>query len=163
MFNLIVVRSLFSLLIVGVVAGCATPQVPVASGDTHVTIAINVAADINPDEDNQPSPLFIRMYQLRSDELFNSADFLDIYERDKDILGADLLRKEELKAMIPGQNHLETFVADKQTRYIALYAEFFRYKNSNYKVVFPVTADHAADNQITISISANNMVRWRQP
>lgn len=156
MSYLTAVRCLLSLFIAIIVSitmtGCS-----MIGGDTDVTMTIHVDSDINPDEDSKPSPLFVRMYELKSDKLFNRANFIDLYEKDKDILGADLVRKEALKTMVPGEDHIKKFVADKETRYIALYAEFFRYKNSNYKIIFPVTVNNVFRDKVKILISANNI------
>ena len=159
--------TLFAVITVSItVTGCSVSKMSVPSmigGDTDVTITINVDSDINPDENNKPSPLFVRMYELKSEKLFNRANFIDLYEKDEEVLGADLVRKEVLKTMVPGENHVKKFVADKDTRYIALYAEFFRYKHSNYKIIFPVTANNVFRDKVEIRISGNSITVSKQP
>ena len=125
--------------------------------DTDIKIVFDVESDINPDETNKPSPLFIRMYELKSDTLFNKANFIDLYEQDEKILGADLVRKQELKRFAPGEDREEKFVADENTQYIALFAEFFQFKDSQYKIIFPVTVNNVFRNKTTVVVSSNKV------
>ena len=94
--------------------------------DTDLEIKFKVDADVNPDDDKKPSPLFVRMYQLKSAKMFNRANFIDLYEKDKDVLGADMLSKQKLHRIKPGESRSENFVLNKNTRYIGLYAEFLQ-------------------------------------
>ena len=60
-----------------------------------VTGTIQASAQINPSASKRPSPLLIRVYELKSVAAFNAADFMSLYQRDQAELGADLLAKEE--------------------------------------------------------------------
>ena len=124
---------------------------------TDVEITFTVNSDINPDERNQPSPLFVRLYELKSDVLFDQADFIDLFENDEEKLAADFIRKQELTRLIPGEDRIKEFVAAKETRYIALYAEFFQYQDSRYKVIFPVTPNNIFKNKVKITVSGTRI------
>jgi len=50
----------------------------------------------------RPSPIVVRIYQLRGDTEFNNAEFFALYERDKETLGASLIGRDE-KTLFPGQ------------------------------------------------------------
>ena len=125
--------------------------------DTDLKLSFKVDADINPDERKKPSPLFIRMYELKSTKMFNNSDFIDIYERDKEILGADLIAKQKLKRLKPGEDREDSFVLDEKTAYVALYAEFLQYKDSIYRVVIPVVQNNVISTQATVLISGNSI------
>lgn len=125
--------------------------------DTDLLLTFKVDADINPDERNKPSPLFIRLYELKSTKMFNNADFIDIYERDKEVLGADLLAKQKLKRLTPGEGRKDSFVLDPNTRYIALYAEFLQYKDAEYRVIIPVVPNNVVSTRATVLVSGNNI------
>jgi len=126
--------------------------------DTDLAVTFEVDSDINPDEDKRPSPLFVRMYQLKSPKMFNKADFINLYERDKEVLGADLVTKHKLKRFKPGESREEHFVLDENTQYIGLYAEFLSYQSSTYKLIIPVTAHNVIKNSATILISGNKII-----
>ncbi len=149
-----------AVLVVVTLSGCESANSGlggVLSLDTNLTMTLLVDADINPDERDRPSPLYVRFYQLKSPKLFEKADFIDLYERDEDILGADFVDKHHLKLIQPGKGRIEKFVLDKETKYIALYAEFFQYKDSNFKLIFPVTSNNIIRNSVKITISGNKI------
>jgi len=123
--------------------------------DTDLKITFVADADINPDEKKKPSPLYIRMYELKSTKMFNKADFISLYERDSEIIGADLIAVQKLKPLKPGETRDDFLVLDNKTTYVALYAEFLQYKDAVYRVVIPVTATNVVTSSATIRISGN--------
>ncbi len=79
-------------------AGCASkPPKPV-----ETKAELTASADVNPDSSGRPSPIVVRIYQLRGDTEFNNADFFALYEKDKETLGASLIGRDE-KTLFPGQ------------------------------------------------------------
>jgi len=111
-----------------------------------------------PDELGKASPLFIRMYQLKAKKMMKKADFIELYERDKEMLGADLVSTHKLKRFKPGESRAEPFVLNKETRYVALYAEFFNFRESRYKLIIPVVANNVFRNSVTIRVTGNGLV-----
>jgi type VI secretion system protein VasD len=161
MYNLRVFFSGCLFVSMLLIAGCTTVNSKVGGAfnlDTDLKLEIIVDSDINPDESGTPSPLFVRLYELKATKLFERADFITLYENDKTAIGADLVAKQELKRLAPGKNTTEKFVLSKDTQYVALYAEFYQYKDAKYKVVFPVSASNVVRNAIKVKISANNLV-----
>jgi type VI secretion system protein VasD len=126
--------------------------------DTDLQIDFKVDADINPDETGKPSPLFIRLYELKADKMINKAGFIDLYERDKEMLGADMVAVYKLKRFKPGESRTEHFVLDSQTRYVALFAEFLKYRESKYKLIIPVTANNVFANSVVVRVSGDELV-----
>jgi type VI secretion system protein VasD len=100
-------------------AGCAAkPAKPV---DTRAILS--ASEDVNPDSTGRPSPIVVRIYQLRGDTEFNNADFFALYEKDKEILGASLVAREE-KTLFPGQQ-LETDVPlSSEARFVGAVAAY---------------------------------------
>jgi type VI secretion system protein VasD len=125
--------------------------------DTDLKLTLKVASDINPDDNNRPSPVFVRFYQLKSTTAFEKADFIDIYERDKEIFGGDIINKQTLKPLVPGEMRTERLVLEPGTRAIAIYAEFSQYPGSHYKVTFPVTENNVIRNAQTVQISGRTI------
>ncbi len=125
--------------------------------DTDLKLTFKVDADINPDDQKTPSPLFIRMYELKSTKMFERANFLDLFERDKETLGADMIAKQRLKRIKPGENTDISFVLDEKTQFIGLYAEFSEYKNANFKVIIPVASHNVISSSATIHIAGNSL------
>jgi len=155
-FKLTVIISIVSLL-----TACQSMNAAVGGYlglDTDLQIDFIVDADINPDELDKASPLFIRMYELKSKKMIRKADFIEIYERDKEVLGADLINSHKLKRFKPGENRTEHFVLDPKTHYVALYAEFLEFKESKYKLIIPVVANNVFRNTVIIRVSGNELI-----
>lgn len=141
--------------------GCSTVNSKVGGVlnlDTDLKLNFVVESDINPDEGDKPSPLFVRIYELKSEKLFEKADFIEIYERDKEVLGADFISKQELKRLTPGESRTERFVISEDARYVAIFAEFFQYQSAKPKVIFPVTTNNVFRDSVTIKVSGNTMM-----
>lgn len=125
--------------------------------DTDLELVFKVDADINPDDSNTPAPLFVRMYELKSTKMFNKANFIDIFERDKEVLGADMITKQRLKRLKPGEDRKNDFVLNKKTRFVALYAEFLQYKDAEYKVIIPIVPHDVIGTTAIIQVSGNTI------
>ena len=92
--------------------GCASgPPKPVK---TH--IAVTATADVNPDSAGKAAPVVVRVYQLKSDVAFSSADFFALFDDDKKVLAGDLVARDEFE-LSPGEQRMikasgtERFVA----------------------------------------------------
>lgn len=155
-------RKIVLLLLLVTISACQTNKSLVGEYfdlDTDLKIDFIVDSDINQDELGIASPLFIRMYELKSEKMMKKADFIDIYEKDKETLGADMIGEvHKLKRFTPGQNRTEQFVLQKKTQYVALYAEFFDFKESKFKLIFPVVSNNVFRNSIKIRISGNQLL-----
>lgn len=145
-----IIASLFIL------SGCQTVG-KTLNLDTDLTLTIKSAANINPDDSAKPSPLFVRFYQLKSKDLFENANFIDLYERDQDMFGADIISKKELKRLTPGELREESFVLDSDTQYIALFSEFFKFEESDFLVIVPVQSNNVFRDKVEIIINSNTM------
>lgn len=142
------------------VVGCSSSKSRVGGAlnlDTDLQLTFSVAADTNPDQNDNPSPVIIRLYELRSTSVFDKSDFVDIYERDQELLGGDLVGKQIFRPMVPGEAREENFVLSDGTTHVALYAEFSQYRGSAYKVVFPVTRNNVFSNKMKVNISGNRV------
>ena len=152
--------TLFSVILIGLSA-CQSMNSAVGGYlglDTDLQIDFKVDADINPDELGKASPLFIRMYQLKTRKMMKKADFIEIYERDKEVLGADLVSSHKLRRFKPGESRTEHFVLEKDTQYVALYAEFLEFKESKYKLIIPVVANNVVRNTVIIRVAGNKLI-----
>lgn len=150
------------LLCVGLayLASCSSVNHKVGSVlnlDTDMKLQVVVSENVNPDERENSSPIFIRLYELSDPKAFERADFIDIYEQDSNILEADLVAKQELKPFTPGEVRTERFVLAKETRFVALFAEFYQYKDAKSKIIFPITASNVVRNSIKIQLSGTEI------
>jgi type VI secretion system protein VasD len=84
---------------------------------------LSASNDTNPDINGRPSPVVLRVFQLRNDAEFGRADFFTLSSHEKDALGTNLIAVEEFE-LRPGE-HLETRIAlSRDARYVGAIAEF---------------------------------------
>ena len=154
------IGGLVCVLLLSISVSCSTMNTRIGGMlnlDTDLELTFKADASINPDDNNTPSPLYIRMYELKSDKQFKNADFIDLYERDKEVLGADMLAKQRLKRLIPGEKREKDFVLDPKTHYVGLFAEFQKYKNSTYKVIIPIEPTNVIASSSEVRVSGNTL------
>ena len=96
-----------------------TPQVV----QVKAMITVEAAPDVNPNSAGRPSPVVVRIYQLRADTLFRAADFGKLYSEDQTILGQDLVRRDDYTLMPREQRALEVELPD-QARVVCALAAF---------------------------------------
>lgn len=126
--------------------------------DSDLLISFFVDADVNPDDNKISSPLIIRMYELKSPKIFKKTNFIDLYEKDTEVLGADLMAKQRLKPIQPGENQKVSFVLNKETEYVGLFAEFLKYKNAEYKLIIPIAKTNVFSSSADIRLSGNKLI-----
>lgn len=125
--------------------------------DTDLKLTFIVSADANLDDDKVPSPVIIKMYELKSPDMFEKSNFIDIFEQDSEILGADLIDTHRLKHLQPGEERMVRFVLDEKTKYVGLFAEFLMYKDATYKLVIPIAQTNVFSSSAEIKVSTNTL------
>ncbi len=94
----------------GMIGGCIVLALTGCSGmkifadkPPKAVIHITAGNDINPDISGRASPVVLRIYGLKNDDIFNTADFFALYENDASILGASMTAREEVE-LAPGDS-----------------------------------------------------------
>jgi len=80
-------------------AGCSSKQ-PKPPPPTKA--AIVVTADVNPDAAGRPSPIVVRLYQLKEEGAFNGASYFALADKEQATLGPSLESREEYELQ-PGR------------------------------------------------------------
>ena len=117
-----------------------------------------VAADVNPDGSGRPSPVILRVYELKSLAGFNAANFFSLLERDKEVLGADGLAREELP-LKPGETRAIKRTLQGETRYLGVTAAFRELERARWRAAVAVPPNKTTPVEIRldgndVSISA---------
>lgn len=82
------------------VVGCRSVQD--VKEQTRLELRIEAAENVNPDEKGRAAPIQVRIYELKNDNAFTSADFYTLQDNDKSVLGNDLLVSDEF-ILRPGE------------------------------------------------------------
>jgi len=135
---------LASLAAAAVLGACASKPPPPAS----VAGTIQASPQVNPSASRRPSPILVRVYELKSAAAFNGADFMSLYQRDQASLAADMLAKEEF-TLSPGESKTfaKTLAAD--TRFLGVVGAYRDLEHAKWRSVVPITPNQPQKVTIT--------------
>ena len=122
--------SLFAALTVLGLIGCA-------SKPTRIEAEVVAARDVNPDGAGRPSPVLVRIYELKATGSFEGADFFSLYDQDSAVLGADLLAREELQ-MRPGTHFAVARVADPDAQFLGVLGAYRAIDQVRWRATYPL-------------------------
>jgi type VI secretion system protein VasD len=126
------VKSVAAMSVALALCGCAGALKP-----AQVVGTLQASATINPSVSKRPSPLLVRVYELKSATAFNSIDFVSLYQRDQAELGADLLGRDEYM-LAPGETRAFTKTLAPDTRFIGVLGAFRDLEHARWRSVLPV-------------------------
>jgi type VI secretion system protein VasD len=146
-------RVLLGLVVVSITAGCASaPPKP-----AEAKMQIVATADVNPDGKGRPSPIVVRVYQLKTEAEFANADFFAFYDREKEILGSALITREEY-TLAPGETSDLKFEVARDARFLGVLAAY-RDPGAHWRAVSPAPEKGLADlvkkDRLTITLGKN--------
>lgn len=111
------------ILLAFILPGCGgSPEKP-EPPPTVVDAKIAVSAKANPDINKRPSPVVVRLYELKSLGKYTESDFYISFEDYESKLGADLLNSEQFH-FNPGDIHTLKHDVSPDTNYIVVVAAY---------------------------------------
>ncbi len=113
----------------------ALSSITLMSGCSSVsTIEARLHADaaLNPDINGRPSPLVVRLYELKSLSVFNTADFFNLFEQDVALLGDDLQMRDEFSFQ-PGEARSLERDLRIDTRYLGIVGAYRDIENARWR------------------------------
>lgn len=128
-------RSLLCLampLFFAAVTGC--------SSVSTVELTMNADTALNPDLNGRPSPLVVRLYELKSLSVFNNADFFNLFEQDVALLGDELQMRDEM-AFQPGETKIFERDLRADTRYLGLIGAYRDIENARWRSSIEIDGD----------------------
>ncbi len=128
-----VLLSSGALCVAIALAGCSSkpPKPP-----PPTKAAIVVSADVNPDSAGRPSPIVVRLYQLKEEGAFNSASYFALSDKEQATLGPSLESREEYE-LKPGETKELTLKIPPEARYLGAVAAYRDLNNSKWKALSP--------------------------
>lgn len=143
-------RLIFLAWGIGTLAGCGSASPPLLQGSLKAEPAIN------PDLNGRPSPVVVRVYELKSLGAFNGADFFSLFERESETLGGDLVGREEFDLQ-PAETRPYRRQLQPDTKFIGVIAAFRDLENSRWRQVAPVPPKKAVTIAIGLEARAVSM------
>lgn len=128
-------------------AGCSSSPKP-----AKVSGNIAASATVNPSVSKRPSPVLVRVYELKAATGFNNADFISLYQRDQAELGADIVSREEF-TLAPGEKRPWNKTLSADTRFIAVFAAYRDLERAQWRNVVAVPPGKA----LQLSVQADEL------
>ncbi len=115
-------RSLILLTLL--VLGCSSSvEKKIGTEPLAITSKISVSARVNPDINNRPSPIVVRLYELQSLGKYTESDFSELFDNYESILGAELLHSEQYH-LKPGERRTLKENLAAGTKFVAVVAAY---------------------------------------
>jgi len=135
-------------------SGCASWY---QSEITKLDIRFTASGDLNPDISGRPSPLVVRLYELKAPSIFEQADFFSLYDYGKETLGPDFVALEELTLKPVRQLDMK-LALQHSTNYIAIMGAYRDMNGSNWRRVFPVSIQGKNRKNLVFSGNSINLL-----
>jgi type VI secretion system protein VasD len=118
----------------------APPPLVLAPPPKPVPAALMIAAsaDTNPDASGRPSPVVLRVYQLKGDTAFSGAEFFPLFDDDQKVLGAEFISRDEY-VLAPSETRTVEVAVSDDARFVGAVAAFRDIRNSQWRVLMPAT------------------------
>ncbi|MCL1985688.1 MAG: type VI secretion system lipoprotein TssJ [Betaproteobacteria bacterium] len=113
------------ILCVACLSGCSKPR---------IDLVVASQPNVNPDYSGRPSPVIVKMYELRRDVAFKQADFQTLFEQPVQTLGADLIAADEL-VLTPGEVRRIAYQPGENTRFVGLVAGFRHMERAQWRAI----------------------------
>jgi len=132
---------IFSLLI----AGCAGERPPRAE------IQISASSNLNPDANGRPSPVFVKIFALRSTDGFNNARFFELYENAANTLGNEFFSETEFQILPGDERELEMLTFNPEARFLGLLAAYRDLDNAVWRSNVPLEIGETVEFEIILN------------
>jgi type VI secretion system protein VasD len=118
------------LVLAAALSGCGSAPPKAAEAKAR----ISATAQVNPNATGRPSPIHVRIFQLKEDGAFMGADFWSLMDKEQETLGPSLVQRLEYD-LTPGETKDFQLKISPEARVLGVMAEFADYRNAQWRVV----------------------------
>ncbi|NOQ64396.1 MAG: type VI secretion system lipoprotein TssJ [Methyloprofundus sp.] len=124
-----------------------------------VNLKVMVSKQANPDVNERPSPVVVRIFQLKNLGKFSESDFYALFENDKEVLGDDLVNSEQFY-LKPGEDRSLKNTVEPETHYIAVIAAFRDIEQAMWQDSIVIPAENT--DQLMILVDQLKISIWKK-
>lgn len=121
----------------------------------QIETKLQAASYLNPNINNQPSPVVVTFYQLKSPSAFNQANFFALYNDPVKVLGNDLLDKREIELRPEQTLELKQNLAPN-TAYIGVIAAYRNLEQAHWRQLIQIDPD-SKHIRLNVSLETQNL------
>ena len=126
------IRVICCLMLSVLLSGCQW----MISDITKVDLRLIAKGDLNLDDNGRPSPLVVRIIELRSAQSFEAAEFFALFQAEQATLGADWVASEEIE-LKPGDIKDLKIALHPDSQLMAVLGAYRRLDDANWRLVLP--------------------------
>jgi len=130
------------------------PPPPPPPPPTLIRASVIASADVNPDAQGRPSPIVVKVFELKSLAAFEGADFFSLFDKDSATLGPEMNARDEF-TLTPGTQRTIERKAGSETRFLALVAAYRDLGRAAWRTSVPVSANDL--NHVTFRLDAHRV------
>jgi type VI secretion system protein VasD len=141
------IKVVITLVLTWVLVGCSA--LSPYSTQTRLELQLAASDELNPDINGRPSPIVLRLLELKNPVLFETVDFFSLYGQAKALLAPDLVASEELE-LRPGERlQLKLHVKDG-SRYVGVLAAYRDLPETKWRYVIQLRPGDTNLAQLTL-------------
>lgn len=140
-------KALTALAMTLLLGGCTT--LSPFSMMTKLNLTLKASDQLNPDLNGRPSPVVVRLFELRHPVAFENSDFFSLYERGRETLAPDLISSEELE-LRPGETVELRLGITGDGRYVGILAAYRDLPHARWRYTLPVAATQLTEANLTL-------------
>lgn len=114
--------------------GCARDKAPDPS---PVELVLTASPEVNPDRNDRPSPVLVRVYELSSTGAFETADFFAVLEQDQAVIGSEMVNRWEFQ-LDPGETTTLDASFQAASGFIGIFAAYRQIDQAQWRAVAPI-------------------------
>ncbi|WP_084305367.1 type VI secretion system lipoprotein TssJ [Bradyrhizobium sp. ARR65] len=137
-----------ALLMAAAGTGCSTDK---TSKTTPIKFVIEADELVNPNAHGEPSPIVVRIYELKLTTTFTQAQFFELFDDDAKRLGPDLVAKREVE-LTPGSKVEFERDTPIETRNVGVIAGFRSGNDAQWRSTAEINPNR--DNTIWVRLAA---------
>jgi len=149
------IKALITLALVWLLTGCSA--LSPYSNQTRLELELAASDQLNPDINGRPSPVVVRLLELKNPVLFEATDFFSLYGQAKEFLAPDLVAVEELE-LRPGERVLLKVRVQEGSRYVGVLAAYRDLPETKWRYVIQVTAGGMTPVKLNLDHTGINIV-----
>ena len=143
-------KMLTAFVALALMAGCSSMSP--YSNVTKLNLKLTASDQLNPDLNGRPSPIVVRLFELKHPVAFENADFFSLYERAKESLAPDMVATEELE-LRPGETVELKLSVEEGSRYVGVLAAYRDLPDTKWRYTLQVAPVEVTDADLTLDQS----------
>lgn len=147
--------GLAALSVVGMLPGCSGDFFKSDPKPSEFSLVLSASPSLNPDIEGRPSPIWVRVYQLRSVGVFKTAEFEPLFANDVAVLGAEMLERSEF-VLTPNQvvEANDPIKVHEDTRFIGVIAAYHEINLAKWRDIVEMAPK---DQKVALSVSLDRV------